>query len=187
MMLARRIATVLNLFLALAGGIAVAQTTTSMPGKRIAVYDSRAVAVAYCDSPLHRKEMARLREEFKKQQALGSAGNGQDVKRAGQEAQKRLHLQGFGSYPVDDILDRIPEKTAAIKKSAGAIALVSKWNEEELKRYAGAEQVDVTDQLVSALDPTDKQLKYVKDIMKITPVPMDELKKHLDAETSKGI
>jgi hypothetical protein len=43
-----------------------------------------------------------------------------------------------------------------------------------LKRFPNAEKVDVTDQLVRAFHPNEKQLKMIEGLEKGKPLPLDQ-------------
>jgi hypothetical protein len=53
--------------------------------------------------------------------------------------------------------------------------MVSKWDARLATGFKGAEQVDVTDQLVRIfITPTDKQLKIIESITAVKPLPLDK-------------
>lgn len=56
-----------------------------------------------------------------------------------------------------------------MKESTDLKAIVSKWDEEGLKKYEGAERVDVTMGLVDLLKPTDGQRKRAVEIQDHAP------------------
>ena len=119
----------------------------------IGVYDSRAVAVAFAGSEVFNKRMSALRNEHDKAKTAG------DQKRVGQleaeavEGQKLMHKQAFSTAPVDNILEQIKDRLPAIKQKAGVAVLVSKWDKDTLAKHSSAERVDVTMELIDALDP----------------------------------
>ncbi len=141
--------------------------------RRIGVYDSRAVAVAWAGSPSFKAFMAPLMEEMA---AARAAGDGKRVKELEAEAetrQRRLHMQGFSTAPVDDILDCLRERLPGLRQQAGVEPFVSKWDTAALARYPGAEQVDVTMALVDALQPTEKQRRAAVEIQGRKPIPLE--------------
>lgn len=145
--------------------------------ERIGVYDSRAVAVAYCGSALHNKSMSTLRAEFDKAKAAGNQKRVAEFKAEGAAGQKLMHLQGFSTASVDDILDQIKGSLPAIKEKAGVTALVSKWDKPGLAKYKDADVVDVTMALVDAFNPNDRQRKSAIEIQKRDPIPLEEAEK----------
>lgn len=85
-----------------------------------------------------------------------------------------MHIQGFSTAPVDNILDHIKDRLSAIKEKAGVTALVSKWDKAGLAKYKDAELVDVTMALVDAFNPSDRQRKSASEIQKNDPIPLEQ-------------
>lgn len=129
--------------------------------QKIGVYDSRSIAAAYADSPLHRVEMA---EELKKYE--GTEGYDDEAHGSMQAALDRSYTK----EPVGDLLKKIEGKLPQIKKTAGVSALISKWDAEGLKKYKGVEQVDVTMPLVDAFNPTPSQRKHAVGVQNWAPM-----------------
>lgn len=150
--------------------------------KRIGVYDSRAIAVAFVGSEVYNatagKELARKMAEFKKAEAEGDQEKVAELKAWGEAQQVLLHKQGFSTAPVDDILEHIEGQLPEIKKQADVELLVSKWDEKTLQEHKSAERVDVTMRLIEALKPNEKQKKSAIEIQKHDPVPLDKMKDH---------
>jgi len=166
---------------------AAAAKQISVPDKnsakvRIGVYDSRAVAVAYCGTPLHEAEIKTLDEALKEAKATGIPEKIRDCDTAVWDARKRLHRQGFSTFPVDDILAKITNEVAAIKAQANVSVLVSKWDKAGLAKFKHAERVDVTAQLVDAFHPNDRQRKYAVDIQTKKPISPKQIEKVIEAE-----
>jgi hypothetical protein len=67
----------------------------------------------------------------------------------------------------------------AIWRSRERDVIVSKWDEETLSRYGSAEQVDVTMELVVAMNPDERQLGFVKQIGDKPPIPVAKLEKQV--------
>lgn len=155
-------------------------TLSANPKERVGVYDSRAVAVAYCGSTLHNKSMSTLMAEFEKAKAAGDRKRIAELKAEGAAGQKLMHMQGFSTASVDDILDRIKERLPAIKEQAGVTALVSKWDKPGLAKYKDAEVVDVTMALVDAFSPNDRQRKSAIEIQNHDPIPLEQAEKIKD-------
>ena len=170
---------VASLLIAAAAGSAAAEDTSSSV---IAVYDSRAVAVAYAGSAFHQKELAALKSALAEAKTSGNAARIKAAEAAFPESQDRIHRQGFGSAPVDDILKQIPNETAEIQKSVSAVALLSKWDEAGIARYPGSAQIDVTDKLIDAFQPNEKQRRFATDIQKKPPLSKEVLDSELPKE-----
>ena len=92
--------------------------------------------------------------------------------------QELISKQGFGTWPVDNILERIKEKIPEIAKQAGVDVIVSKW--DIVYQRPGVEFVNVTDLMVKPLNPDEATLKIIKEIQKQDPIPLEELKNHHD-------
>ena len=74
---------------------------------------------------------------------------------------------------MDDILARIEDELPGIAEEAGVDVIVSKWT--LTYRSPKAKLVDVTDLLAAEFDPDEETLKSIREIVKIEPVPLDEL------------
>lgn len=146
------------------------------PGARIGTYDSRSIAVAYAGSAAQRAVMDPLKAAFQKAKQEGNQAEMDKLQAQGRALQEQAHRQGFGTAPVDDLLEKIADALPEIRRVAGVSALVSIWDEKTLAQHAGAVAVDVTMPLVDAFHPTDKQRKVAEDIRKQKPVAMDKLK-----------
>jgi hypothetical protein len=159
---------------------AVAQeiaATEDNPMVVVGIFDSRAIAVAYVQSEAFGSYMgeqqaavAQLLERAK------SAGNEQLV--AGLEAlgpalQKRLHEQGFGTAPVDDIIARIEDKLPEIAEKAGVDMIISKWTLTYCS--PAARFVDVTNLVAAEFNPDARTLKMIESTIEAEPVPLGEL------------
>ena len=96
----------------------------------------------------------------------------------GPALQELLHKQGFSTWPVDNILERIKGKIPEIASQADVEVIVSKWN--IVYQRSGVEFVDVTDHMVKPFDPDENTLKIIKDIQGQDPVPLEELEGHED-------
>lgn len=146
----------------------------------IGVYDSRAIAVAYAGSPLHESQLGRLKAEHDAAKAAGDEARVAVLEKQAQDAQRQMHLQGFGTAPVDGLLEQVQGELDRIKSDAGVVALVSKWDEAGLAAHPDAARVDVTAALVDAFHPSERQRKSAIEIQRHKPVPMDELEKHIE-------
>jgi hypothetical protein len=151
-----------------AGSIAVAAEPTKAP-ERIGVYDSRAIAMAYAGSSYQKHDQEELTAKHKKAKEAGDQKEASKLEAQGQANSAKLHKQGFGTAPVDDLLAHVSKALPKIQKFTGVTALVSKWNKAELKKHPNAEQVDVTMQLVDAFHPDDGARKNAIDIQKKKP------------------
>lgn len=146
----------------------------------IGVYDSRAIAVAYAGSELHEAQLGKLKADYDAAKAAGDQASVAALENQAQDAQRLMHLQGFGTAPVDGIMEQVQGELDRIKAEAGVVALVSKWDEAGLAAHPNAARVDVTEALVDAFHPSERQRKMAIDIQRHKPVPMEELEKHIE-------
>lgn len=148
--------------------------------ERLGTYDSRAIAVAFVGSEVFYKTegkvIAQKMAEYKKAEANGNEAKAARLKAWGQARQSRLHQQGFGTLPVDDILKHIKDQIPGIKKAGQVDLLVSKWEKGVLEKYKDAEQVNLTMKLIEALRPNKLQKKRALEIQKNEPVSPEKLK-----------
>jgi hypothetical protein len=146
---------------------------------RIGTYDSRSLAIAYAGSAPFNQWLSALKSEHDQAKTAGDQKRMTELEAAGKAGQKLLHMQGFSTAPVTNILDQIKDQLPAIKEQAHVGALVSKWDKAALAGYQNAETVDVTEALVDTLHPTDRQRKSAMEIQKHEPVPLEQAA-HMD-------
>jgi hypothetical protein len=95
----------------------------------------------------------------------------------GESSQHLAHKQGFGTWPVTDLLERIKDDIPGIAESAGVDVIISKW--DIVHSGADVEFQDVTLLMVAPFDPDDDTLKLIKEeLPKVDPVPLEELENH---------
>lgn len=152
------------------------KATRQKPGDakvRVGVYDSRAIMMAFVDSDAWKnsigKELDENRAAYDKAKAKGDNKRLAELDAWGNAVQVRLHRQGFGTVPVDDILKHIKNKMPEIALAAGVGPIVSKWDTRTLAKYKSAEQVEITMALVDAFHPTKEQRQKAIDIQKEKP------------------
>ena len=149
---------------------------------RVGIYDSRAVAIAYAHSDWNEKRLESKVEEMEQAKAAGDKKKIKELDEWGKAQQAKLHRQGFGTAPVDDILEHIKEELAQIAKDANVIAFVSKWDKKTLKRYKSAELVDVTDLIVAQFNPNERTLKTIEQLKDKKPIPLWQLETMMKLE-----
>lgn len=150
--------------LLLAAATGDAQREGGARGKlRVGVYDSRAVALAYAPSRFNpaKEKMA----EFKEAEAKGDTDRQAQLKAWGELHQQQLHWQGFGRYPVDDLLKHIEAELPRIAREAGVDVITASPD------YLGAdvELVDVTEKLVAPFQPNERTIKWIRDLKRQPP------------------
>ena len=138
---------------------------------RVGVYESRAVAVAYGRSRLHARALDELVKDHKAAVAAGDTAKAAELNKAGELQQMRLHLQAFSDAPVDDAMDAVREKLAAVMESRGVSVLTAKADASA----AGVEVVDVTDDVVALFEPDAPTLRIVADMKGKEAVPIEQV------------
>ena len=164
-------------FLALTLGAQATTTTREDPKVVVGTFDSRAVAVAYVRSDAFsdslRMKRAEVEQDLERARAAGDDERVAELEALGPAMQKRIYDQGFGSAPVDEIIERIADELPRIAAEAGVDVIVSKW----VLAYSGpkARFVDVTDRLAAEFDPDEETLKVIEELLTTEPVPLEEL------------
>ncbi|GMV99444.1 MAG: hypothetical protein AMXMBFR84_05830 [Candidatus Hydrogenedentota bacterium] len=143
-------------------------------GPRIGIYDSRSVAIAYAGSNVFGELNKKLHADYEAAKKSGDSVLKAELERQGKEGQKKLHMQGFSTAPVDDILKHIEARLPDIQKAANVEVLVSKWDDATLAKYPNAVRVDVTMALVDAFEPNANQRASAVDIQKHKPISLKE-------------
>ena len=169
----------LGALLALTLGAHAAAPETS-PAVVVGTYDSRAVAVAYIRSAAaaeylraQQTDVERLRERAR---TAGDRELLEDLDALGPAMQARLHRQGFGTAPVDDILARIEDRLPAIAKEAGVDLIVSRW--ALTYRDPAAKLVDVTERLAAEFSPDAETWKVLRQLVATEPVAGEHVENH---------
>ena len=112
----------------------LAQETQPTTKARVGIYDSRAVAVAFAGSAPFNRWLDNLKAEHAKATASGDQQRVAALEAEGKARQRLLHMQGFSTAPVTNILDQIKDKLPALKQKAGVSVLLSKWDKAGLAR-----------------------------------------------------
>lgn len=153
-------------------------TTAENPTVVLGTYDSRAVAIAYVRSDdfaeYLREQQADLGRLLERARDNGDAALASELDRLGPAMQRRVHEQGFGAAPIDDIIARIEDQLPAIAQAAGVDVIVSRWELDH--RGASAASVDLTERIAAAFEPSPKTLESMRQIMAQEPVPLDQLR-----------
>jgi len=148
------------------------------PKPRIGVYDSRAIAVAFLNSPAYKasdgKKLAEVMAELGKAKAAGDRKQVAELEAWGKAQQALLHQQGFSTAPVDGMLEHIKGQMPGIAKAAGVEAIVSKWDKRALAERKSAELVDVTMALVDAFHPTERQRRFAVEVQTRDPISLEQ-------------
>ncbi len=148
--------------------------TRENPAVVVGTFDSRGVLFAYVGSDEFKSYLsARMVDVERALERAKAAGDEELVtmlNALGPAFQKRIHEQGFGTAPVDDILARIEDRFPGIAKKAGVDVIVSKWT---LTYHSPAAKfVDVTDMIVAEFDPNEETLQGIREIVAKEPVTL---------------
>jgi hypothetical protein len=136
---------------------------------RIGTYDSRAIAIAYAPSKFN--PVKANMEKYNVAKIAGDKKKMKELEAWGEKHQRQLHRQGFSNLPVHDLLSHVKDQLPTVAKEAGVIAIVAKCDFTS----ETVEVVDVTERLVELFDPSEKTLKYVREIKNVKPIDIDEL------------
>jgi hypothetical protein len=142
---------------------------------RVGTFDSRAVAIAYGNSEVFRRELGKLMEEHKKAKAAGDTAKVKKLEEQGKAGQVRAHEQAFSTGRVDNILEHIKDKLPAIAREAKVDLIVSQW--DVAYRGPDADLVDVTDLVVKPFNPGERARGWIKDLKKVAPIPLEDARK----------
>ncbi len=150
----------------------------ALAGQRVGTFDSRALAMAYYRSPQFRAHTQALFEELAEAKAAGNALRVTELEEHGPALQAMIHKQGFGTWPVDNILELIADDLPAIAEEAGVDVIVSQW--QVVHQVSGLELIDVTGALVEPFAPDAQTLDIIESLRGQEPVPLEELGNHQD-------
>jgi hypothetical protein len=144
----------------------------------VGIYDSRAVAVAAISSQWWNKQLQEKTKEMEKAKAAGDTQKIKELEEWGSKGQQRAHLMGFGTAPVQKMLEPIKDQLPKVAEQAGVDIIVSKWQVDY--QVKDAEFVDVTDAMVALYNPNERTLKSVEGIKAAKPIAEEELLKMKD-------
>jgi len=142
--------------------------------ERVGIYDSRSIAVAFAGSAAQEQELRELKAAHQKARTADDRKEMARLEAEGKAMQQKAHQQAFSTAPVDDLLAHITNALPDIQKAARVTALISKWDQAELKKHPGAETVDVTVPLIDAFHPNERQRKHALDIQKQKPISLEQ-------------
>jgi hypothetical protein len=145
---------------------------------RVGVFDSRAVALAYCrehfQSTEFKDHLKQLKDERDRAKAAGDEEKAKKLEAQGEAGQEQVHLQIFGTAPVDEIVAKIKDQLPEIARQAGVDLIVSKWNLTYQSSEAAV--IDVTELMVKPFHPDEKTMKIIHDLAKQKPLSAEEIK-----------
>ena len=148
----------------------ISATETEKETAKIGIYDSRSIAIAYSGSIEFRNEIKTLKEKYNSAKDHNDEKMMKKYSNDGKELQALFHKQAFGTYPVNNILEKIKDKIPEIKKETGVSIIISKWNKQELSKYKNYKEINITENLIKAFNPNEKQYQRAIEIQKKEPV-----------------
>jgi Skp family chaperone for outer membrane proteins len=157
------LAALLSLFLALP---AAAQAL------RIGIFDSRAVALAWYNSPGGRKDLGGLHEELRHAKERRDTERVKEIEALGPARQQLMHQQVFSNGSISNFLPALATTLETVAKEKGVAVIVSKW--EIAWKDPAFEYVDVTDALIAAMKPDAKVQRWLADMKSKEPLPLAE-------------
>jgi hypothetical protein len=155
-----------------------AETKKAAKPLRVGVYDSRAVAVAGFSSEWWNKQVQEKMKEMEKAKAAGDTQKVKELEEWGSKGQEKAHLMGFGTAPVQKLLEQVEDKLPEVAQKAGVDIIVSKWQIDY--QVKDAEFVDVTDAIVALYNPNERTLNSVKGMKDVKPISEEEILKIKD-------
>ncbi len=141
--------------------------------KCIGIYDSRCIAIAYYNSAMHGDYMKEVSRQHKAAKDAGDSETAKTLEQKMEKMQQQAHYQGFGTAPVEELLEKVAGGVDKLKNDQGLDLIVSKWN------YSGdiCKCVDITDELVMLYNPGPKALEWIRQAKAKEPIPQTELEK----------
>ena len=162
------------------------EETTTGSKVRVGTFDSRCLAMAYYASEMFKSRLRWLEAEYEKAKAAGdkkrvdemeaksASGFWPDTGWPQHPAQgAMIHKQGFSTWPVDNILERIKGRIPEVAKKADVDVIISKW--DMAYQLPGVELVDVTPLLVNLIVEDEKARKNALKVREMRPISRDKL------------
>lgn len=133
----------------------------------VGIYDSRCVAIAYYNSQIHENILKEKMAERDKARESGDTKTVKELESWGNKMQKRAHLQGFSTEPVDELLTCVSDGIERIKTEKKLDRICSKW----LYKGDMEKTIDITNDMVMLYDPPAKSLESIAKMKGIQPYP----------------
>ena len=154
-----------------------AATSAPHTGAVVGTFDSRAVAIAYVRSDEFTEyvsaQKADIAAALERATAHGDAVLAAALAELGPKLQGRIHRQGFGTAPVDDILERVAKRLPEVAREAGVDVVVSKWR--LTYQRPGSAAVDVTERIAALFEPSEATWQAIREVVRKDPIPEAEL------------
>lgn len=137
---------------------------------RVGVFDSRAIAIAYAQSPAFGQEIQLLKTQFQQAKAAKNDSLAAQLETKGQTRQKLLSLQGFSIGSVSEILAQYKDAVAGVAKDANVSTVVSQY--ELLYQSPEIETVDITEPLVKRINDSPRISAMLDGLKNNKPLPL---------------
>jgi hypothetical protein len=163
---------VMGLVLLVSGAAPVPTAVSAGDGTaaaRIGTYESRAIAIAYARSAHLAAVHTDLLQRRSEAEERGDEALVREIEARGGALQLRLHLQGFSTAPVDDLLDAVRDRLPEVAREAGVAAIMRSVDFHE----PSVEIVDVTGALVRLFDPDAGVLSLVAEVRSNPPLALE--------------
>ena len=142
---------------------------------RVGVYDSRGIAIAYCNSEHWNRVLKEKQAALEQAKKDGDAEKVKEIEAWGPAQQAKAHLMGFGTAPVHECFECVKDELPAVAKKAGVDIIVSKW---EMDYFADdADVVDVTMELAKLFEPREKAYQWIEQMKDKEPISAEELQR----------
>jgi hypothetical protein len=145
---------------------------------RVGTFDSRAIAVAAVNSKAHQDALAKVMAEHERAKAANDTNQIAAIRARMNTKQRRQHEQGFSTASVVSLLESVRSKLPDVAQAANVDLIASKW--EVAFASDNVETIDVTDQIVKLFTPSERSLRWIQEVRKRQPIPIDDLPEDLD-------
>jgi hypothetical protein len=156
-------------FLALGALTTLRQAATPPEVRHVGTYDTRAIAIAHAASD--HNPARKLLRELQAAQAAGDQRKVRELEAWGQKHQEHLHYLGFSHFPVGELLAPVQGEVASLAGSLD-LDLIAPFVDY---RAPGVERVDITDDLVAIVAPSERTLASIRELGKHAPLLPEEV------------
>ena len=136
--------------------------------ERIGVYDSRAIAIAYANSPTFNTSAKMLSERMMAAKEKGDKKLVAAIEREGMLRQAMMHEQGFGKGSVIGMIALVKDSIAALAARENVVLVISKW--EVAFSEKNVELVDLTGKVVEFFQPNERVRSMLQELPNHEPV-----------------
>jgi len=136
------------------------------------------VAVAYARSEFNAKRLQAKMTEMEQAKAAGNSRKIAALEAWGKTQQEKMHLQGFGTAPVADLLAEIKDELPKIAQEASVALIVSKWDIHY--QNPDVRTVDITEKIIIPFKPDEKCRKIIREVVLHDPLAEDQIQDHSD-------